>query len=145
MTETKPNLGHDEHRYPVDATSQPERANDGGDIGNAPEADNGAPQEKAKRAAIETGGDDREAGKETDDEEVDDEEQEDEDEDEDENEDDEDDEEEEDDDDEPRLKYARLTQHLGAVYRNGDSTSAFLVAGDKMIVGTHKGNIVMNP
>ncbi|KAI0909593.1 hypothetical protein F4823DRAFT_594039 [Ustulina deusta] len=141
MTETKPNLGHDEHRYPVDATSQPERANDGGDIGNAPEADNGAPQEKAKRAANETGGDDREAGKETDDEEVDDEEQEDEDEDEDENEDDEDDEEEEDDDDEPRLKYARLTQHLGAVYRNGDSTSAFLVAGDKMIVGTHKGNI----
>jgi cobalamin biosynthesis protein CobT len=55
--------------------------------------------------------------------------------------DDEDDEDEED-DDEPKLKYARLTQHLGPVYRNGDATSAFLVAGDKMIVGTHNGNIV---
>ena len=57
--------------------------------------------------------------------------------------DDEDDEEEEEDeeDEEPKLKYARLTQHLGAVYRNGDATSAFLVAGDKMIVGTHNGNI----
>jgi hypothetical protein len=56
----------------------------------------------------------------------------------------EDDEEEEDEDEdgdddqeeeeeEPRLKYARLTQHLGPVYRNGDATSAFLVAGDKMV------------
>ncbi|KAK8034297.1 hypothetical protein PG993_009292 [Apiospora rasikravindrae] len=44
-------------------------------------------------------------------------------------------------DDEPRLKYARLTQHLNAVYRNGDMTSAFLVAGDKMLVGTHNGNM----
>ncbi|KAJ8109872.1 hypothetical protein ONZ43_g6017 [Nemania bipapillata] len=48
-------------------------------------------------------------------------------------EDDDEEEEEEEEDDEPRLKYARLTQHLGSVYRNGDSTSAFLVAGDKMI------------
>jgi len=48
-------------------------------------------------------------------------------------EDEEEDEEEEDDDDEPKLKYARLTQHLGAVYRNGDATSSFLVAGDKMV------------
>ncbi|KAK4238788.1 hypothetical protein C8A03DRAFT_33185 [Achaetomium macrosporum] len=55
-------------------------------------------------------------------------------------EDDEDDDEEEE-DEEPKLKYARLTQHLGPVYRNGDATSAFLVAGDKMIVGTHNGNI----
>lgn len=52
--------------------------------------------------------------------------------------DDEDDEDEEDDDEdeedeEPRLKYARLTQHLNGVYRNGDATSAFLVAGDKMV------------
>ena len=39
----------------------------------------------------------------------------------------------EDEDEEPRLKYARLTQHLGPVYRNGDATSAFLVAGDKMV------------
>lgn len=36
-------------------------------------------------------------------------------------------------DEEPKLKYARLTQHLGPVYRNGDATSAFLVAGDKMV------------
>ncbi len=50
-------------------------------------------------------------------------------------------EDEDDDDDEPKLKYARLTQHLGTVYKNGDATSAFLVAGDKMIVGTHNGNI----
>jgi hypothetical protein len=35
--------------------------------------------------------------------------------------------------DEPKLKYARLTGHLGPVYRNGDATSAFLVAGDKMV------------
>jgi hypothetical protein len=45
-------------------------------------------------------------------------------------------EEEEDDDgeeDEPILKYARLTAHLLPVYRNGDATSTFLVAGDKMV------------
>ncbi|KAM7217491.1 putative vacuolar protein sorting-associated protein [Rhypophila decipiens] len=54
---------------------------------------------------------------------------------------DEDSDEDEDDDDEPKLKYARLTSQLGAVYRNGDATSTFLVAGDKMIVGTHNGNI----
>ena len=53
-------------------------------------------------------------------------------------------EEEEDEDeeeDEPRLKYASLTQSLKPVYRNGDATSTFMVAGDKMIVGTHNGNI----
>lgn len=37
------------------------------------------------------------------------------------------------DDDEPKLKYARLTSNLGPVYRNGDATSTFLVAGDKMV------------
>lgn len=42
---------------------------------------------------------------------------------------DDDDEEEE----EPKLKYARMTGHLAPVYRNGDATSAFLVAGDKMV------------
>lgn len=52
-----------------------------------------------------------------------------------------DDEEDEDEDEEPRLKYARLTPHLGPVYRNGDATSSFLTAGDKMIIGTHNGNI----
>ncbi|KAI9743204.1 MAG: Vacuolar protein sorting-associated protein 41 [Claussenomyces sp. TS43310] len=52
-------------------------------------------------------------------------------------------EEEEDDEeeDEPKLKYARMTSHLLPVYRNGDATSAFLVAGDKMFIGTHNGNI----
>ncbi|KAJ6105815.1 hypothetical protein N7512_009332 [Penicillium capsulatum] len=49
--------------------------------------------------------------------------------------------EEDEEDDEPRLKYAYLTKHLGSVYRNGDATSTFLVAGDKMIVGTHNGVI----
>ncbi|KAH7155154.1 hypothetical protein B0J13DRAFT_544913 [Dactylonectria estremocensis] len=61
--------------------------------------------------------------------------------DEEEEEEDDDGEEDDDEDDEPRLKYARLTQHLGPLYRNGDATSAFLVAGDKMIVGSHNGNI----
>ncbi|KAJ6166628.1 hypothetical protein N7470_002075 [Penicillium chermesinum] len=51
----------------------------------------------------------------------------------------EDDDDDDDDDEEPRLKYAFLTKHLGSVYRNGDATSAFLVAGDKMIIGTHNG------
>lgn len=41
--------------------------------------------------------------------------------------------EEEEDDDEPHLKYAHLTKHLGGVYRNGDATSSFLAAGDKMV------------
>jgi hypothetical protein len=34
---------------------------------------------------------------------------------------------------EPKLKYTRLTASLGAVYRSGDSTSSFMVAGDKMV------------
>ncbi len=38
-------------------------------------------------------------------------------------------------DEEPRLKYASLTKHLKSVYRNGDATSTFLVAGDKMVRG----------
>lgn len=57
-------------------------------------------------------------------------------------EDDEDEDDDDDEDEEPRLKYARLTQHLGGVYKNADATSSFLVAGDKMVVGTHNGNIV---
>lgn len=40
---------------------------------------------------------------------------------------------EEEEDEEPRLKYASLTKHLKPVYRNGDATSTFLVAGDKMV------------
>ena len=45
----------------------------------------------------------------------------------------EDEEEEDDDDEEPKLKYARMTGHITQVYRNGDATSCFLVAGDKMV------------
>lgn len=45
----------------------------------------------------------------------------------------EEDEEEDDDDDEPRLKYAFITKGMGSLYRNGDATSCFLVAGDKMV------------
>lgn len=71
--------------------------------------------------------------KEGDDGDDDDDDDEDEDEDDEEEDDEEDDEEEDDDDEEPKLKYARLTQHLNGVYRNGDATSAFLVAGDKMV------------
>ena len=40
---------------------------------------------------------------------------------------------EEEEDEEPRLKYASLTKNLTPVYRNGDATSSFLVAGDKMV------------
>ncbi|KAI9885904.1 MAG: hypothetical protein M1823_002277 [Watsoniomyces obsoletus] len=40
--------------------------------------------------------------------------------------------EEEGDDDEPVLKYSRLTESLGGIYRNGDATSTFAVVGDKM-------------
>ena len=39
----------------------------------------------------------------------------------------------EEEEDEPKLKYARLTSSLGPVYRNGDATSTFMVAGDKMV------------
>jgi hypothetical protein len=44
-----------------------------------------------------------------------------------------DDEEEEEEDEEPKLKYTRMTSSLGGVYRNGDATSTFLAAGDKMV------------
>ncbi|KFY10333.1 hypothetical protein V491_07700, partial [Pseudogymnoascus sp. VKM F-3775] len=57
----------------------------------------------------------------------------------DEDEDEEDDE--EDEEDEPKLKNARMTGYMTQLYRNGDATSCFLVAGDKMFVGTHNGNI----
>ena len=39
----------------------------------------------------------------------------------------------EEEDEEPQLKYASLTKAQGALYRNGDAASAFLVAGDKMV------------
>lgn len=40
-------------------------------------------------------------------------------------------------DEEPKLKYTRLTSSLAPVYRNGDATSTFLVAGDKMVGRMH--------
>ncbi|KAI9654861.1 MAG: Vacuolar protein sorting-associated protein 41 [Alyxoria varia] len=54
-----------------------------------------------------------------------------------------DDEEDEEDEEEtePTLKCARLTGSLSSLYKNGDSTSTFLVSGDKMIIGTHNGNV----
>lgn len=45
----------------------------------------------------------------------------------------EDNEDDEDEDDEPKLKYTRLTNSFASVYRNGDATSSFTVAGDKMV------------
>jgi hypothetical protein len=44
----------------------------------------------------------------------------------------EDDEEDDEEDSEPVLKYSRLTSNL-SLYRNGDATSTFIVAGDKMV------------
>ena len=41
--------------------------------------------------------------------------------------------EEEEEEEEPRLKYTKLTGSLSSVYRNGDDTSSFIVAGDKMV------------
>lgn len=41
--------------------------------------------------------------------------------------------EEEEEEEEPRLEYASMTKRLTPVYRNGDATSTFLVAGDKMV------------
>lgn len=46
--------------------------------------------------------------------------------------------EEDEEDEEPRLKYASLTKELKPVYRNGDATSTFLVAGDRMVIANHK-------
>ena len=45
----------------------------------------------------------------------------------------EDDDEDDGEDEEPKLKYTRLTSSLGPVYRNGDATSTFMVANDKMV------------
>ena len=51
------------------------------------------------------------------------------------------DEDEDEEEEEPHLKYVSLTKNQRPVYRNGDAVSAFLVAGDKMVVGTHNGNV----
>jgi hypothetical protein len=44
-----------------------------------------------------------------------------------------DDDDDEGEDEEPKLKYSRLTSNLLPLYRNGDATSSFMVAGDKMV------------
>ena len=46
---------------------------------------------------------------------------------------DDDDDDDEVDEEEPILKYARVTERLGGVYRAGDATSSSLVLGDKMV------------
>jgi vacuolar protein sorting-associated protein 41 len=45
------------------------------------------------------------------------------------------------DEEEPHLKYANLTKSLSGLYRNADAASAFFVTADKLIIGTHNGNI----
>jgi hypothetical protein len=53
-------------------------------------------------------------------------------------EDDETDEEDDDEDDtEPNLKYEKLTGNVASAYRNGDATSSFAVAADKMVCAPH--------
>lgn len=42
---------------------------------------------------------------------------------------------------EPNLKYTRLTSSVASLYRNGDSTSAFVVTGDKMVCLTFTLNV----
>lgn len=54
----------------------------------------------------------------------------------------EDDEEEE--EEEPRLEYTSMTKKLTPIYRNGDATSAFLVAGDKMVSFTRSNGAFSN-
>lgn len=137
MTEAKPSLGDDGINN-APSNGEPERSTDDPKTDQAPVSSTASPPEDT-RDATKHQKDGRDRGDDED------EEGEDEDEDEDVSEDDDDDDDDDDEDeedDEPKLKYARLTQHMSAVYRNGDATSAFLVAGDKMIVGTHNGNIV---
>ena len=103
-----------------------------GDGTNTAVARDSVDADSGNEAAEDDGGGDHEAGnkEEENEEEVGEDEEDDDDEEEEEEEEEEDD---EDDDDEPRLKYARLTPQLTSIYRNGDATSTFLVAGDKMV------------
>lgn len=45
--------------------------------------------------------------------------------------------EEEEEEREPNLKYTRLTSNISKIYNGGDSTSSFLVTGDKMVCLQH--------
>ncbi|KAL7619396.1 Vacuolar protein sorting-associated protein 41 [Parahypoxylon ruwenzoriense] len=144
MTEPQADLGDNGEPEASVANSKPNQAPDHSEVHSSEESRDDAKDTNGVRGEEHSEGDrhnhdeDRDEGQDEDGE--DDGEDEDEDEDKDGNQD-EEEEEEEEEDDEPKLKYARLTQHMSAVYRNGDATSAFLVAGDKMIVGTHNGNI----
>lgn len=141
MTDPAPGVGHEnktrEHDEDVATTSVGHHGptfSNPPPTGNDQSHDNDDGAEETTEATTDDDDDDNDDDNDDDDEE---EEEED-----DEEEDEEDEEDDDGDDDEPRLKYARLTQHLGGVYRNADATSSFLVAGDKMVVGTHNGNIV---
>ncbi|KAL2177392.1 uncharacterized protein P884DRAFT_200623 [Thermothelomyces heterothallicus CBS 202.75] len=147
MTESSPQPGDNDQQETSETQPSPGCATDrdtnvtkAGTLGDAPlsSSQSATMAENCPGATEGLSTDNRDG---SDDDEEDDERDEDEEEEDDEDEEDEEDEEEEEEDEEPKLKYARLTQHLGPVYRNGDATSAFLVAGDKMIVGTHNGNI----
>ena len=102
--------------------------------GKATEESDATPALEAPRVDVVAPADDKESReansstKDVKDSDADDDEQEDDD-----GEDEEDEEDEDEEDDEPKLKYARLTPHLASVYRNGDMTSSFMVAGDKMV------------
>lgn len=102
--------------------------NDIGDTGKGAEDDVDA---KPDIAVAQEGDEEDDDGEQEEEEEEEDEEEDDDDDDADDDAEEEDDE--DDEDEEPSLKISRLTPHLNAVYRNGDATSAFLVAGDKMV------------
>lgn len=133
MTEAQPNLGDDNTKDFHDNDGIDPKVDDPKDE-QASDSSGASPTRDAGDEAIPTRDDGDEEGDNADDN--------DENEEEDGDDDDDDDDDEEEEDEEPKLKYARLTQHMSAVYRNGDATSAFLVAGDKMIAATHNGNIV---
>lgn len=119
-------------------TERAERSVEGGAAGKDGGDEEGKPGAKVEGKEDEDDDEkDDEEEEDGDDEDEDGEEEEEEDDDDD-DDDDEEEEEEEEDDEEPLLKSTRLTQHLGAVYRNGDATSACLVAGDKMVRVNHR-------
>ncbi|KAF2858857.1 hypothetical protein K470DRAFT_250318 [Piedraia hortae CBS 480.64] len=51
------------------------------------------------------------------------------------------DKEDQDEEEEPHLKFTKITGSLASTYRNGDSTSAAVLVGGKIVVGTHNGNV----
>lgn len=118
-------------------TERAEKSVEGGATGKDGGDENGKPSAKVEGKGDEDDDEKEDEEEEDGDDEDEDEEEEEEDEDDDDNEE-EEEEEEEEDDEEPLLKSTRLTQHLGAVYRNGDATSACLVAGDKMVRVNHR-------